>query len=100
MKENKILIKFAQVITELKRNNYNTALKLLEKLNINEDEKHLQNKLFGSIYFKKKDWLKSSKFYYEILKKDKKDLAVLNNLGVALFNLGKFNEAINFLQNY
>ena len=38
MKENKILIKFAQVITELKRNNYNAALKLLEKLNINEDE--------------------------------------------------------------
>ena len=96
MKENKILIKFAQVITELKRNNYNVALKLLEKLNINEDEKHLQNKLFGSIYFKKKDWLKSSKFYYEVLKKDRKDLAVLNNLGVALFNLGKFNEAINF----
>ena len=97
MKE-KILLKFAPVINEIKKNNYEIALDLLRELQTGPDDEHFKNKLYGSIYFKKKNWLESVKFYNEILKIDKKDMVVLNNLGVALFNLGKFREAINYFE--
>ena len=55
----KKLSKFQTVITQIKNNNYEIALELLSKIDTNLDEKNLENKLYGSIYFKKKEWLKS-----------------------------------------
>ena len=97
MKE-KILLKFAPVINEIKKNNFEIALDLLRELQTGPGDEHFKNKLYGSIYFKKKNWLESVKFYNEILKIDNKDMVVLNNLGVALFNLGKFREAIIYFE--
>ncbi len=54
----KNLTKFSSVITEIKKNNYNLALKLLNKIKSNKKEKHLEHKLYGSIFFKKNEWLK------------------------------------------
>lgn len=92
------LSKYNNIINEIKRKNYNTALNLLSKIQSNSDEIHLENKLFGSIYFKKKNWMKSIEYFKKILKNDSKDLVVLNNIGVALYNTGKFEEAINFFE--
>ena len=90
----KKLSKFQTVITHIKNNNYEMALELLSKINSNLEEKYLENKLYGSIYFKKKEWLKSIEYFNRVLKTNEKDLVVLNNIGVALFNLDRFNEAI------
>ena len=92
------LSKYDNIINEIRRKNYNTALNLLSKIQSNSDEIHLENKLFGSIYFKKKNWMKSIEYFKKILKNDSKDLVVLNNIGVALYNTGKFEEAINFFE--
>ena len=43
----KNLTKFSSVITEIKKNNYNLALKLLNKIKSNKKEKHLEHKLYG-----------------------------------------------------
>ena len=53
MKE-KILLKFAPVINEIKKNNYEIALDLLRELKTGPSDEHFKNKLYGSIYFKKK----------------------------------------------
>ena len=90
--------KFANVINEIKNNNYNNALILLSKINAEPNEIYLEKKLYAAIYFKKEDWVKSVKYYYEILQIENKDLVALNNLGVALFKIGKFNEAINIFK--
>ena len=74
------------------------ALELLSKINSNLEEKYLENKLYGSIYFKKKEWLKSIEYFNRVLKTNEKDLVVINNIGVALFNLGRFNDAIIFFK--
>jgi len=47
----KKLSKFQTVITQIKNNNYEIALELLSKIDTNLDEKNLENKLYGSIYF-------------------------------------------------
>ena len=94
----KNLTKFSSVITEIKKNNYNLALKLLNKINSNKKEKHLEHKLYGSIFFKKNEWLKSIKYFYRVLENDKKDLVALNNIGVALYNIGRLKDSINFFE--
>ena len=57
MKE-KILLKFAPVINEIKKNNYEIALDLLRELQTGPSDEHFKNKLYGSIYFKKKNLIK------------------------------------------
>ena len=94
----KNLSKFSSVITEIKKNNYNLALELLKKIKSNKEEKHLESKLYGSILFKKQEWLKSIKYFNKVLENDKKDLVVLNNIGVALYNIGRFKDSINFFE--
>ena len=76
----KKLSKFQTVITQIKNNNYEKALELLSKINSNLEEKYLENKLYGSIYFKKKEWLRSIKYFNRVLKTNEKDIVVLNNI--------------------
>ena len=94
----KKLSKFQTVITQIKNNNYEMALELLSKINTNLEEKYIENKLYGSIYFKKKEWLKSIKYFNRVLKTNEKDIVALNNIGVALFNIGSFKDAIIFFK--
>ena len=54
MQAYKIPSKFKAVIDEIKNSNYIYALELLANIQTNTQEKHLENKLYGSIYFKKK----------------------------------------------
>ncbi len=92
------LSKFVTVINEIKNKRYDFALKLLSKIKTNSNDKYIENKLYGSIYFKKKEWLKSLTYFNKLLKTDEKDLVILNNTGVALFNLGRLNESLKFFQ--
>ena len=92
----KELSKFQTVISQIKNNNYEIALELLSNINSNLDEKYIENKLYGSIYFKKKEWLKSIRYFKKVLKNNEKDIVALNNIGVASFNVGRFNDAIIF----
>ena len=94
----KKLSKFQTVITQIKNNNYDIALELLSNIDSNLDEKYIENKLYGSIYFKKKEWLKSIKYFNRVLKINEKDIVVLNNIGVASFNIGKLSDAIFFFK--
>ncbi len=94
----KKISKFQTVITQIKNNKYDIALELLSNINSNLDEKYIENKLYGSIYFKKKEWLKSIKYFNRVLKTNEKDIVVLNNIGVASFNIGKLNDAIFFFK--
>ena len=94
----KNLNKFSSVITEIKKNNYNLALELLKKIRSNKEERHLEYKLYGSIFFKKNEWLKSIEYFNKVLNYDKKDLVVLNNIGVALYNIGRYRDSIKFFE--
>lgn len=92
--------KFNSVINELNNKNYNLALKLLSKINAEKEEEYLKDNLYASIFFKKREWLKSVEYYYKVLQKRENEISSLNNIGVALFNLGKFNESINFFEKF
>ena len=56
---------------------------------------------FYKIFFEKIFFIQfksSLEYFNKVLKSDSKDLVVLNNVGVALFNIGRFNEAIKFFE--
>ena len=92
--------KFNSVINELNNKNYNVALELLSKIDAEKEEEYLKDNLYASIFFKKREWLKSVEYYYKVLQKRENEISSLNNIGVALFNLGKFNESINFFEKF
>ena len=92
--------KFNSVINELNNKNYNVALELLSKIDADKEEEYLKDNLYASIFFKKREWLKSVEYYYKVLQKRENEISSLNNIGVALFNLGKFNESINFFEKF
>ena len=92
--------KFNSVINELNNKNYNVALELLSKIDAEKEEEYLKDNLYESIFFKKREWLKSVEYYYKVLQKRENEISSLNNIGVALFNLGKFNESINFFEKF
>ncbi len=88
-KSNKLLI---PVFNLIKNKKYNEALELLENLFDQIKQKDIANKVRGLIYLKKKDWVTSLK-YYKKISDEKIDYEVLNNMGVALYKIGKFSEA-------
>ncbi len=83
---------FLAVNNYIKTKKYEDALKHLDKLH-NEDQ-DIVNKFKGLVYLNKKDW-KNSLIYYQKISEDKYDFEISNNIGVALFKLGKFSEASN-----
>jgi tetratricopeptide (TPR) repeat protein len=82
------------IIQNLKEGNLDSSLEKIRKINITNSNKNLVYKLFASIYFKKKNWENSIKYYQKILSFEEKKFGTYNNIGVALFNLGKINESI------
>ena len=49
------LSKFVTVVNAIKNKKYDFALKLLSKIKTNSNDKYIENKLYGSIYFKKRN---------------------------------------------
>ncbi len=76
----------------IKNKKYNDALSLLETISNKMREESITNKIRGLIYLKKKNWIKSLE-YYEKVPNNKMDFEIYNNMGVALYKLGKFSEA-------
>ena len=90
----KNLNQFDIIIQNLKDGNLDDSLNRIKKISITNSNEHLINKLFASIYFKKKNWENSIKYYQKMLSFENKKFGIYNNIGVALFNLGKINESI------
>ena len=86
--------KFKSIIFNLKNKNFDKALNLLEAFSGEINDIQTINRLYASIYFNKNDWEKSIIYYKKLLNVDYKKSEIYNNIGVALFNLGKINESI------
>ncbi len=76
----------------IKEKKFNEALELLDELLAKKVMPDYLNKIKALIFLKKKDW-KNSLLYYKKIPKEKTNFEVLNNMGVALYKLGKFSEA-------
>jgi tetratricopeptide (TPR) repeat protein len=90
----KNLNQFDIIIQSLKDGNLDYSLNKIKKISITNSNEHLISKLLASIYFKKKNWENSIKYYQKMLSFEDKKFGIYNNIGVALFNLGKINESI------
>ena len=90
----KDLNQFDIIIQNLKDGNLDDSLNRIKKISITNSNEHLISKLLASIYFKKKNWENSIKYYQKILSFEDKKFGIYNNIGVALFNLGKINQSI------
>jgi len=78
------------IISNIKSKKFDEALVLLDKLT--DQNSDIVNSFKGSIYINKKNWEKSL-FYYQKISDEKKNFKILNNIGFALFKLGKFSKA-------
>jgi len=88
---------FIPIVNCIQNKKYNEALILLDKLS-NQDP-NIINRFKGSIYFSTRDW-ENSLFYYQKLSEEEKNFKIFNNMGYALFKLGRFLEAsIKFKQS-
>ena len=95
MSENKNIVSkkvLVPVFDLVKNKKYDEALNLLDKLLNQVKEESFINKIKGSIYLKKNDWIKSIKYFKKISEGDM-DHEIFNNIGVALYKIGKFSEA-------
>ena len=90
----KNLNQFDIIIQSLKDGNLDYSLNKIKKISITNSNEHLISKLLASIYFKKKNWENSIKYYQKMLSFEDKKFGIYNNIGVALFNLGKINQSI------
>ena len=75
----------------IQQKKYDRALELLNKISNKEDNLNLVNRITASVYLYKKDWEKSLSYFQKIDNKNNFDIS--NNIGVALYNLGRFLEA-------
>ena len=83
---------FIPVVELIKLKKFDEALKLLE--NLSDQNLDIVNKLKGSIYLNKKEWNKSL-FYLTKVSNESKNSKILNNIGVSLYKLGRYSDAIN-----
>ena len=90
----KDLNQFDIIIQNLKDGNLDDSLKQLKEIIINNSNKNLVYKIFASIYFQKQNWENAIEYYQKMLSFEDKKFGIYNNIGVALFNLGKINESI------
>ena len=81
---------FIPIVNCIQSKKYNEALVLIDKLS-NQDP-NIINRFKGSIYLGKNDW-KNSLSHYQKITNEEKNFKILNNMGYALFKLGRFLEA-------
>ena len=82
------------IIQNLKDGNLDDSLKQLKGIIINNSNKNLVYKIFASIYFQKQNWENAIEYYQKMLSFEDKKFGIYNNIGVALFNLGRINQSI------
>ncbi len=88
---------FVPIVNCIQNKKYNEALILID--NLSNQDPNIINRFKGSIYFSSRDW-ENSLFYYQKLSEEEKNFKILNNMGYALFKLGRFLEAsIKFKQS-
>src|SRR5210317_1313394 len=75
----------------IQQKKYDRALELLNKISNKEDNLNIVNRITSLVYLYKKDWEKSLSYFQKIDNKNNFDIS--NNIGVALYNLGRFLEA-------
>ena len=75
----------------IQQKKYDRALELLNKISNKEDNLNIVNRITALVYLYKKDWEKSLSYFQKIDNKNNFDIS--NNIGVALYNLGRFLEA-------
>ena len=75
----------------IQQKKYDRALELLNTISNKESNLDLVNRIRASVYLYKKDWEKSLLYYQKI--DNKNNFNISNNMGVALYKLGKFVEA-------
>jgi len=83
-----------EILLNINNNSFENALALFNNSSIIKNDKKLSYKLLSTIYFKKKDWQKSIGYYKKRLSLEEKKYQILNNIGVALFKLGKIQQSI------
>lgn len=90
----------------INKKEYDQALSQLKELLKKNQDTNLIFKIIGSIYINKKEWKKAI-IYYSKISKERINFEISNNLGVALYKLGKFSEAsirfqeaINYKKSY
>jgi len=81
---------FVPVVNYIQNKKFDEALVLLGKLS--DQNPDIINRFKGSIYFTKRDW-ESSLLYYQKISDEEKNFKIYNNMGYALFKLGRFLEA-------
>ena len=99
MKINNIKKILKEILENIDNKNFEKALSILKNSSNIKEDQNLTNKLFSTIYFKKKDWKKSIEFYLKRIPLEDNKYGILNNIGVALFNLGKITESIKNFKN-
>ncbi len=95
MSNNKSIINkelFIPVVNNIRGKRYDEALSLLDQLLHQNQDENIIHKLKASVYLKKREWEKSL-FCYKKIENGESDYEINNNIGVALYNLGKLLEA-------
>jgi tetratricopeptide (TPR) repeat protein len=95
MKNNKINFSkelFIPVVNNIKNEKYDKALNLLDQLINQKQDINIINKLKASIYLKKKEWSNSLSNYTKIVDGEN-SYEITNNMGIALYGLGRLSEA-------
>jgi tetratricopeptide (TPR) repeat protein len=85
---------FENIIDDFKKQNLDSALSKLKKFSWHHSNDLFVDRLFASIYFKKKDWVNAIVYYRKILPGEKEKSKIYNNIGVAFFELGKISDSI------
>ena len=83
---------FIPVVNNIRGKRYDEALSLLDQLLHQNQDENIIHKLKASVYLKKREWEKSL-FCYKKIENGESDYEINNNIGVALYNLGKLLEA-------
>jgi tetratricopeptide (TPR) repeat protein len=81
---------FIPVVNYIQNKKFDEALVLLDQLS--DQNPDIINRFKGSIYFGKSDW-ESSLLYYQKISEEEKNFKIYNNMGYALFKLGRFLKA-------
>ncbi|MDC3120320.1 hypothetical protein OA430_04965, partial [Candidatus Pelagibacter sp.] len=80
------------ILNLVKSKKFEEALNLLKDLSDQKEDQDFSNKIRGTIYLNQKDWEKSL-IYHNKISKEKVNFEISNNIGIALFKLGRFSEA-------
>ena len=87
-------LELKEIIEELKKNNFSTALGKTESLYKKYPNDRILIKLFASIYFNLGQWEKALRYYKEVLNFESQKFKIYCNIGVSYFKLGKINKSI------